>query len=177
MVSCLRRNGVWTPAPRLREDKFSPAKAGAGVTLRWGFSAACWRYTIKNSGHMFGNPSFRIYCRTCIIWIIRTFRYIYRAMVRQAHHDGFNFYGIFLHRRIDIDINLFSLSIDGRGLGWGCQSTLCAPSPQSPEAVKKLGGVDRPEGYLQNCRMRTLKMYGSWVGLSHQSYMVFNPYH
>jgi hypothetical protein len=29
------------------------------------------------------------------------------------------------------------------------------------EAVKKLGAVDRPEGYLQNCRMRTLKMYGS----------------
>jgi hypothetical protein len=45
------------------------------------------------------------------------------------------------------------------------------------EGVKKLEAVDRPEGYLQNCRMRTLKMYGSWVSLSYRSYMVFNPYH
>ena len=31
----------------------------------------------------------------------------------------------------------------------------------SPEAVKKLGAVDRAEGYLQNCRMRVFEMYGS----------------
>jgi hypothetical protein len=30
--------------------------------------------------------------------------------------------------------------------------------PSPPEAVKKLGEVDRSEGYLQNCRMRTLRM-------------------
>jgi len=32
----------------------------------------------------------------------------------------------------------------------------CNPS----EGVKKLGVVDRPGGYLQNCRMRTLKCMG-----------------
>ena len=33
--------------------------------------------------------------------------------------------------------------------------------PQSPEAVKKLGAVDRAEGCLQNCRMRAFEMCGS----------------
>jgi len=46
-------------------------------------------------------------------------------------------------------------------LGEGWTKETDSPSPPSPEGVKKLGAVERPEGYLQNCRMRALKMYGS----------------
>jgi hypothetical protein len=37
MVPCFRRDGVWIRAPRLRGHKFTPAKAGAGMTKRWRF--------------------------------------------------------------------------------------------------------------------------------------------